>query len=173
MSDLTPVEQRSVDDFLSLEFPNERGEWIRRLSNEGRKGFYAAFVKLPDLQLEDVLALPEPWRHELNFHLIGNDHPEMKIRNCGRSFAIGPVDQPVKVEDGTSGGQRRWLTIDEPKMLECRKAINCLLQYGKHAEHDHNRGKLRQMSMAEVAKWHADKAEAAKLEVKESKAARR
>lgn len=156
---LTPVEQQKIEQFYSFDYPEQRGEWLAQMTDEGRASLYAALAQHEELNLDDIIGLPAPWRHEANFHLIGNDHEMMKIHPCGRSFAIGPVNPeqaPVHVENGTRGGKRQYLIFDGPKLLETRTAINCLLQYGQHAEYDANRGKLKQMTMEEVAQWHAE-----------------
>lgn len=156
-----PVEQRAIEDFLSFEYPEQRAEWLRQKSEEGRRAFFSAFARAKDTLLEDVLSLPSPWRDEALFHFTGNNHAEMRIHPCGRSFTIAPTDStPVRVENGTQNGKRQWLTISEPTPLETRKAINCLLQFGENAEHEANRGKLKQMTTQELGEWYSKQAQA-------------
>ena len=149
------AEDRMLSEFLAIPDSDGRGNWLQMRPEPMRRSLYAAWAQSDELRLDDVLGLPSPWRHEMNFHLIGDE--KNAIRECGRSFVVAPVDSnPVQVEDGTNGRRRLWNVIDKPKALTARKAINALLQYGRYAEHDHQRGKLKEMSMEDLAQWQFD-----------------
>ncbi len=144
------VEERALGEFLDA---SDRNNFLAMRSDAMRRALYATWARSDRLRLDDVVALKSPWRHEATMHLIGNE--KLAIRDCGRSFVVAPTvpGSVVLSEDGTSQSMRQWRRIDKPTTLETRKALNALLQFGAHAENEEQRGKLKEMSVEELADW--------------------
>lgn len=157
MSDTQPMStnDRLLKEFLGESTPEMRGIWLDRQTPAIRAALLEHWAHSPDLKVSDVLALPEEHRHMGIMFLMGN--PKLSIRGSNKSFMVAPAEPGVSVtvEAGTSGRRRLFTTIAEPTTMGCPQAINALLQFGPTAEIEQQRGKLKEMSSAEMGAYYA------------------
>lgn len=160
------ADERMLAEFLERPDPDARARWLATQPEVARRALYSVWAQSRDLQLDDVIGLPEPRRHEMTMHLVGNK--KLGIRPTAKSFIIiapeGPTfkatlekgateERKIMVENGTDGKRRLFITFEEPQTLPMREALNCLLQYGAYAPIEEHRGKLKQVSAKEFAAW--------------------
>jgi len=172
MSENQSTEARILDEILKE--PDGYGKSVRlgMYSEAQRQALYAHWVESDTLRLDDMISLPETYRQEFLRHLLGD--PTVGLPEVSRTFIIGlSPDEPKKrgdgsmyppviLENGTTNSRRRFIKIEKPQTMTVRLAINALLQFGQHAEAEEQRGRLRELSLEELAEWQIAQKKAAK-----------
>lgn len=149
--------ERALDEFLR-EPQGGREDFLAMRPPLMRKSIFQSWANSERLRLDDVLGLDLNMRSEMMPYLIGSQ--KLAIRAVDRTFNIGLAgskSSAVKIENGTQGKRRLYITIDKPKPMGVRSAINALLQYGQHAETLEQRGKLKELSDEDFGEYFAAK----------------
>lgn len=148
-------QERMLTDFLSVE-PADRSNFLAMRPESMRLALYEFWANSPKLRLDDVLGLPFQERCAVIPYLIGDD--KRAIRGINSTFVISPSARggKVKLENGTQGTRRLHIEISKPIIVPVRQALNALMQFGKHAESEEQRGLLREITIEQLGEYQLE-----------------
>jgi len=105
MPSMNIVETASAnEDFSTLVTAIEAADLVETLSGEGPFTVFAptnaAFEKLPEGTLEDLLANPEQLAAVLTYHVVSGEVPASEVVNLTQATTVNGATANIRVEDG-------------------------------------------------------------------------